>query len=125
MAIRHVRDAFNEEAKGHAVCHEALLRYEDNGSGGQHQIITVKGVRADGTMFVIATPAHAMADDPHHHVRLLAQAMKEEPVVEAAGEQPATGSSHQGSTPLQVAPAQAVGVSAGANLNLPNPFSRQ
>lgn len=98
MAIRHIRDAFNQEAEGYATCLEAFLRYEDNGQGGQHQIITIKGVKNDGSLFNLSTPAHPMKDDPHHHTRLLAKSLKEDvsdeegagvrPVAEGAGEHP-------------------------------------
>jgi hypothetical protein len=79
MAIRHIRDAFNEEAGQHAQCQSATLRYEDNGNGAQHQIITIEVVLASGSTFKLSTPAHKMSDDPHEHVRALARSMIEEP----------------------------------------------
>lgn len=98
MAIRHIREAFDQAAEGQAQCQQALLRYEDDGKGGQHQIITVKGCKLDGTVFNLSTPPHAMADDPHHHVRELVKILKEEeePTAAAAGERPAAIGSSAG-----------------------------
>jgi hypothetical protein len=95
MAIRHIREAFDQEAAGQAFCQKATLRYEDDGKGGQHQIITLIGNTADGNAFTLSTPAHAMSDDPHAHARALARSLKMDPAsAEGAGERPpTTGSS--------------------------------
>jgi hypothetical protein len=95
MAIRHIREAFDQEAAGQAFCQKALLRYEDDGKGHQHQIITVSGYKPDGTTFTLATPAHAMDADPHEQVRILARSLKEvDPAsAEGAGERPPTAGS--------------------------------
>lgn len=124
MAIRHIREAFNQEAGDHAQCQRAFLRYEDNGAGGQHQVITIEGVKADGSTFKLSTPAHAMADDPHHHVRALARDMKEEPAaaepMAAAGPTPSTEAKLF--EPRPEVSRQSAGGSPASD-NLPNPFS--
>lgn len=125
MAIRHIRDAFNEEAKGYATCQEAYLHYEE----GNRQVITIEGVKADGTKFKLATPPHCDHPDPHHHARLLARSLKdeekEEPVGEVAGEPTQPTGSHAGSggeVPAALDPGrEGAGVPAWEHA-IPNPF---
>ena len=78
MAIRHIRDAYNQEAGQHSICQEARLDYVSAGAGGapQKQVITLSLVHADGTSETVTTPIHEMSENPHEIVRALAKDLK-------------------------------------------------
>jgi hypothetical protein len=77
MAIRHIREAYNQEAGNHSICRGARLDYVSAGPGQpQKQVITFDIVRFDGTAETVKTPLHEMADDPHEQARQLAKTLK-------------------------------------------------
>jgi hypothetical protein len=77
MAIRHIREAYNQESGDHSICQAARLDYVDGGKDKpQKQIITLDIVHANGTPETVKTPVHAMSENPHEQVRQLAKALK-------------------------------------------------
>lgn len=78
MAVRHIREAYNQEAGETSTCQSAFLDYIFS-DGIQKQVITLKIVDADGVPHTIQTPVHDMKEDPHEHVRELARGFKIRP----------------------------------------------
>lgn len=78
MAIRHIREAYNQESGDHSICQGARLVYVPGDKPGdpQKQVIELDIVRSDGTPETIATDAHAMDANPHEQVRMLSKSLK-------------------------------------------------
>ena len=140
MAIRHIREAFNQEAGDAATCQQAFLDYVSSGiNGSQRQVITLTIAMPDNTIRTMQTPVHNMGDDPNEMVRVLARELLDEiagttpgmkkPVALVLGAAPtgATGLvSEVGPNPHpdgSVGPSQSMGEPpATASTSLPNPF---
>lgn len=75
MAVRHIREAYNQEAGETSTCQSAFLDYIFR-DGQQRQVITLKIIDAAGVPHTIQTPVHDMKEDPHEQVRELARTFK-------------------------------------------------
>lgn len=78
MAIRHIREAYNQESGDHSICQAARLDYVPGKPGEpQQQIITLDIVKSDGLPETVKTPPHALDANPHEQVRMLAKTLKD------------------------------------------------
>lgn len=75
MAIRHIRDAFDQEADGVATSMSAILEYVE----GTKQRLTIKAsIAATNEMRVLVSDVHGMENEPNEEGRKLARALKDE-----------------------------------------------
>ena len=73
MAIRHIREAFDQEADGVAVSLSAILEYVE----GTKQRLTIKAsIAATNEIRSLMSDVHGMESEPNEEGRKLARALK-------------------------------------------------
>jgi hypothetical protein len=104
MAIRHIREAFDNEAGPGYSCQSATLDYVA-AFPTQRQIITFNIAMPDGTLKTVTTPPHAMDVDPNEEARQVARQVKA--AFQGVASSPPAVAQPVAAVPAPVAPAPA------------------